>query len=165
MNGSSFAEVMARGGVVLADELAEFRRWKTPGVPDEVPAPPPIVTPDDAATQLRELQYGIERILQDRDFVLVRITDPNLLPQYTSTRVDGVLHVQVGTEAADIEIAFGRTAHGEYIIPWSSAMLEDAFERGDAWLIAPEEIHFCATNTYSYGDTKTFIVCTPTGAV
>ncbi len=94
----------------------------------------------------------------------MRITDPDLLAQYTNSRVEGLLRVQIGTEQADFPIVFGRTVLGEYIIPWSSDALEEALERCDAWLSAPEEIHFRAANVFSYGQDKAFIVCVAVGA-
>lgn len=164
--GQSIVEVMVRGGVVPENALAEFRRWKLPGVPAELPAPAPVDTPEQAAEALSELRAGVEQVLGDRELVLPRVTDPDLLAQYTSTRFEGMLHVETGTEQADFPLVFGRTARGEYIIPWSSDALEDVLERGEAWIIAPEEIHFSATNVFSYGQDKAFIVCTPapTGA-
>lgn len=165
MGGENIVEVMTRGGVVQEDQLAEFRRWRLPGVPEEpVPTPQPL-TLDEAASALRDLRQGIERVLQDRDFVRTRFTDPDLLAQFTNTRTEGSIHVVIGTESADIEIVFGRTTTGAYIIPWSSEALEDALERGDAWLVAPSEVHFYSTNTFSYGSTKAFIVCAPIGHV
>lgn len=162
----SIVEVMVRGGVVSADALAEFRRWKVPGVPAELPVPAPVDTLEEATAALIELRSGVERVLQDRDLVLPRVTDPDLLAQYTNTRFEGTLHVETGTEQADFQMIFGRTARGEYIIPWSSEALEDVLERGEAWIVQPEEVHFVSTNTFSYGPDKAFIVCIPavTGA-
>ena len=56
-------------------------RWKLPGVPHETPAAAPRDTPEQAAAALDALTTGIERVLQDRNFVLPRITDPDLLAE------------------------------------------------------------------------------------
>lgn len=170
-------EIMVKAGVVQPEQVAELQRWGLPTVGEGDPPPvtsgeyttprggPTAVAPlpaEQRATTLLELQMGLESALQDQSLILTRITDPTLVAQLRETRTQGVLHVREGELEADLPLLFGRSDRGEILIPWSSQALEEARDRGDAWLVQPELVFFCACNVYCHDDRKTFIACTPT---
>lgn len=152
----NFGDVLTRTGVIRDDQLAELRRWKVPGLPEA--GGPPVT---DLAP-LEEIRDGLEEVLQSKELVEVRVTDPDLIQQYLATQRQAILHAVAGTQEADFNINFGLHTNGSVILPWSSPALEEAIRRGDAWLaIDGQEVHFADATTYFYGEKKAFIVCTP----
>jgi len=164
MNALAVAAVNA--GLIDKVLLEEFRRWKAPiEIPDTLP---------DAPTTVEEAAAAIEEVLQSESFVLTRETDLEIFRQYMKTQTVGNLHVEIPVDpeaplglevtTADFQITFGKTAIGEFIIPWRSESIRQEMTNGMTYLLeqgvhAPYRVFFKDTREVYYGDTKAFMVC------
>jgi hypothetical protein len=69
---------------------------------------------------------------------------------------------------ADFSITYGRTAIGDYIIPWRSESIRQEMTNGMTYLTVEDppgalknRVFFKDTREIYYGDTKAFMVCSP----
>jgi hypothetical protein len=149
--GNEVVKVVQQAGLVEKDTVAELQRW---GSPIAVPPPGPEV-PVEIAPVL------IERAMQEQDFVQVRETDLEVLKQYLSTQEVGVLKLEdIRGNTERVDVMFGKTPHGEYIIPWIDEKITDLYSEhlvslhvddfGWVLLKDPRELY--------YGDRKVFTV-------
>lgn len=168
MNALAVAAVNA--GLIDKVLLEEFRRWKAPiEIPDTLPEPP---------TTVEEAAAAIEEVLQSESFVLTRETDLEIFRQYMKTQTVGNLHVEIPADpeaplglevtTADFQVTFGKTAIGEFIIPWRSESIRQEMTNGMTYLLVEDppsalmnKIFFKDTREVYYGDTKAFMVCSP----
>lgn len=157
---SPLTQAVLKSGLITEKQLAEFRRW---GVPIELPEklPPPPKTIEDAAS-------AIEEALESEGLVMSRDTDLDILHHYLRTQRPGHLHVEIPNEdvtlesSADIQVSFGCTPVGEYILPWNSESITSELTNGFTYLeVDGEKIFFESARDLFYGRHKAFIVCRP----
>jgi hypothetical protein len=158
------ATAVLKAGILPEETLAEFRRW---GHQIELPTAPPPRKPE-------EVVQAIEEALQEQGLVLTRETDLGAVNFYLQTSLPGVLHVVLGegddTLETDIPCTFGVTPMGEYIIRWHSESIEEVMTNGRTHLLLdakssdglPYKVFFNRMREVFFGDTKAFIICTPT---
>lgn len=160
MNALAMAAIKA--GLIDKDMLEEFRRWKAPiDIPEELPEPPKTI---------EEAAAAIEEALQGEGLVVTRETDLEILQQYLTKQRVGKLHVEVPKEAghefitteADFDIVYSSSLTGEYIIPWQGDNIRSEMTNGLTYLLIDDEkVFFKDIREVFYGDTKAFMVCTP----
>lgn len=156
------AEAAIKTGLIPAETLEEFRRWRAPiDIPEEVPEPPKT---------LEEAAEGIRQVLESQGYVLTRETDLNVLQQYLSSQTDGTLHVEVPKEAgdeftttqADFEVVYGKSMTGEYIFPWQGDNICSEMTNGLTYLSDGNgmKVFFKEVREIFYGEVKAFMLCT-----
>jgi hypothetical protein len=151
----SIAAAVAHSGLLSKEALAEFKRWGF-----VIDAPEIILEKPEDVVQV------LEEALQDEGLVLIRETDFEAVESYIRGQTVGTLHVVVeGADedlSSDIECSFGLLATGEYIIRWYSESIEDVMTNGKTYLeVKGEKVFFVRCRELFFGDTKSFIVCTP----
>lgn len=110
-------KVVQQAGLVGQDTVIELRRWGSPVIASSS-------GPDISADIVPLL---IERAMQEQDFVQVRETDLEVLKQYLNTQDVGMLRLEdIRGNVDGVNIIFGKTAQGEYIIPWIDETVTDA---------------------------------------
>lgn len=159
---SPITTAVLKSGLIHPSYLNEFKRWGAPiEIPEDMPTSPPK-TLDEAAV-------AIEEALQSEGQVLTRETDLEVLRQYLETQVSGVLHVEIDGESsssfADIPVSFGLTRTCDYIIPYKSESILDEMTNGLTYLRGQGDggpkVFFSAVRELFFGETKTFMLCTP----
>jgi hypothetical protein len=149
------ARIAVRSGIVSPDMTAEFRKWgyflDSPGG-----ANPPPATKEEFVQQ-------VEEALESEDLVMVRETDLAALEQYLTTQKLGKIVVIENGEAVKFDITYGRTTTGEYIIAWRGEAISELITNGYTYLLESDDtqIFFTKVRDLFFGDTKSFIVCTP----
>lgn len=145
-------------GLLDKQVLSEMRRW---GVDIDEPFNTPKRSPEEIAAV-------IEEALQSEGYVLTKETDLEALRQYLSTNRRGMLHVGLlrddDMQEIDVEVSYGKTSLGDYIIGWRSEAIEDVMTNGVTYLIEDgHRVYFHAIRELFFGDVKAFMVCTPIG--
>lgn len=161
MNPLSAAVLQA--GLIDPEMIEEMKRFKVPIDFEEVPqAPAPV-----SAEQVTLL---LEEALQSEDMVLSRETDLQILRQYLSTIRRGLLHIEIEPDpedttsitATDIDVTYGRTALGEYIIGWRSSSIEEMLSNGRTYLNEDDKrIYFTNARELFFGKERAFLICQP----
>lgn len=160
---SPITQAVLKSGLITKDQLAEFRRWKAPiDLPVDIPDPPKTL---EAAAS------AIEEALESEGFIISRDTDLDILQYYLRTQRHGRLHVEIPTDditvesVADIEVTYGMTPIGEYILPWASESIAEAMTNGLTFLALLGEpfthVFFSEARELFYGQHKAFIICRP----
>lgn len=157
---SPLTVAILKSGLISPAALAEFRRWKTIDLPEELPV---------IAEGLEQVAQSLASALEGDGLVISRETDLDILKQFLDTQRQGNLHVEIYREDvtedtdADISISFGITPLGEYIIPWRSESIVAELTNGFCYLDAPgiERVFFAGVRELFYGDHKAFMVCVP----
>lgn len=143
-------------GLVNKGQLDEMKRW-SPAIDAEAEAEPPM--PLEQAAEI------INEAIQSEGYVLLRETDLEVVRQYAATARTARLHIQVGDEPADstdVEVTFGKTSLGEYIIAWRSESIKDAMVNGMTFLDdGPARVFFQDVRELFFGQQKAFMVCVP----
>jgi hypothetical protein len=156
-----------KAGLLTPEMLKEFKRF-SPVVDREAETGEPMGLEDAAAL--------IEAAIQSEQYVLLRETDLEIVRQYADTARRSVLHVEHDGEVSDIEVSYGRTPIGEFIIPWRSESIRDMLTNGQtylvvaatevrAWLPDPYQaegqvrIFFKDVREVFFGEQKAFMVC------
>lgn len=148
-------QAVLRAGLVNENQLAEMKRWAPPSLdPDAVVEEPKTL--EEAATLVSEA-------LQSEGYVLMRETDLAVLKQYVETMQRSILHlVPDESSEGDIDVTFGRTPLGEYIIPWRSESIRDMMTNGVSYLIdGGHRVFFNDVRELFFGPEKAFMVCKP----
>lgn len=146
--------VILQSGIVDQEILAEISKWRMPvDIPSDLPPPPKT---------LEELVSRLEEALESEGMVLVKETDLSALHEYLRTQTQGVLHVETDVHEADINISYGQTIDGRYLIPWrGESIQEEMTDRATFLRTAHGEVHFAQVSSLFYGDVQAFMVCTP----
>jgi hypothetical protein len=162
----SIAQAVVQSGLLSEETLAEFRRWGHP-----IEAPPPI------PKSLDEVVLAIEQALQEEGLVVTRETDLEAVATYLTEQRSGVLHVVLGEGAerveTDIPCSYSYSKMGDYLIRWHADSIEEVLTNGETYLLAhsltlngspdvPDKVFFNRVREVFFGETKAFIVCTPT---
>ena len=155
---NELAKVIVRSGVLETSQLDELRKWKSPAVMESSDPGPDIQSAE-------ELARDIEQALQSKELVVMRATDLDVVPQFLRTQKQGLLHVTSGTEEAEFPYAFGRTPMGDYILPFTTDLVEEILTNNEGYLIDEgQAVHFSNVVVSYFGETKTFLICTPSKA-
>lgn len=148
-------KIILTSGLIPKEQLAQFQRWGFLP-PGPIPDMPVLDNPE-------QLVQRIEQALQNEELVVVRETDLESLNKYLSTMKPAILHVVLPNSIGDINVMYGLTELGEYILPWSADSLEDVMVNGETYLRDENgtRIFFSSARELFYGDVKAFIVCKP----
>jgi hypothetical protein len=152
---SVMTEAVLRAGLVTEKQLKEMKRWA-----------PPSLDPDAVAEEPKSLEEAATLIgdaLQSEGYVLMRETDLEAVRQYVETSNRSILHIELdGAEGQDIEVTFGKTPIGEYVIAWKSESIHDAMTNGLTHLRdGTANVFFRDVRELFFGATKAFMVCVP----
>lgn len=147
--------VVLRSGIVPEEKIAEMKKWGLIEESQESSYPPP----EDA----KQLIQQLDQALQDEDMVLIRETELESLSSYLSSQQVGMLYLfdpetEVGTE---VQVVYGRTKIGEYVLPWSSESIEIMLTNGSTHLVTAqdERVFFSTVRELFFGQQKSFVVC------
>ena len=151
--GQEVVKTVLQAGLVEDSTVSELRKWGAP-LPQK---------PEGPEVPAEVVPLAIERAIQDSDFVQIRETDLAILPQYLHTQTTGKLHYELldGTVGV-IDITYGKTRMGEYIIVWDGDNISEEITSGIIHLVVDgAEIYFKDVRELFYGEYKAFIICTP----
>lgn len=160
---TSLAIAALRAGLIAPHFLQEFRRWGAPiEVPENAPSSPPKT--------VEEAGSLIEETLQSEGYTIARETDLEALQQYLATQVQGTLHVEFFSDnpteetQADVEVSYGLTPLGEFILPWKGESIAGELTNGSCYLEGPNlpgvRAYFTNVRELFFGEQKAFMVCT-----
>jgi hypothetical protein len=149
------AEAVTEAGIVDRAALAELQRWGLP-----------VTVPDDS--RRADLEGAVQKIqaaLEARDSVEVRLTDLDVFSEYLATEKKARLRLVAGEKSGELEVSFGLSRHGEYIVPWKAAGIEEIIANGRSCLIdGRRKIYFKGVRELYFGGKKAFMVLTRAGA-
>lgn len=155
-------------GIIDENMLREVRRFGAPIEPSEAETPVPPRTAEEAAMLLEEA-------LQSEGLVLTKETDLEVLRAYTQTNRRGLLHLEVDAgfelgesveSTSNIDVSFGQTKTGDYIIPWFADSIAEMMTNGRTYLIddalkGDQKVYFSVVRELYFGNVKSFMVCVP----
>lgn len=155
---SPLTAAVLKTGLLDPAMLAEMRRFRVPIDLEAVPDPKP--------QSVEEITEILEQALQSEGLVITRETDLEILRQYGDTVQLGMLHIEVefdgAVQATDIEVSYGRTLTGDYIIGWKSESIQDMLANGRTYLVEKgRHIFFGDARELFFGERKAFLVCAP----
>lgn len=147
-------QIVVDAGLIEAGTLVELQRWGAP-VPDPIPITvDPVLIPS-----------LIENAMQREEYIKIRETDLEILHQYLKTQAPGRFFVgsMDGGEAVSVDVVFGKTLLGEYIIPWQTGgQFVDIVTTQGSYLSTPEgDIRFKDARDLYYGYSAAFAICIP----
>lgn len=149
---SKIVEVVQQAGLVESETVDELRRW---GAPIKRPSPGPDMPPEIVPSL-------IDRAMQEEEFVKVKETDLEVLRDYFRTQRPGELKMETPDGSVEFaEVSFGKSAMGEYIIPWVDENIMDVM--GDclvslSWPDMPASVQLKNPKELYYGDRKMFVI-------
>jgi hypothetical protein len=143
-----------KSGLISQAQLAEMKRF-SPTIDQEAEVGEPVSL--EVAAQL------LEEAFQSEQYVLVRETDLEVVRKYAETAKSGMLHVEVSEEQkADIEVTYGKTTLGAYIIAWKSESIAEALTNGLTYLVeGSTKVFFKEVRELFFGEQKAFMICVP----
>jgi hypothetical protein len=141
-------------GLITPEMLREIKRFS------------PVIDPEaetEEPKDLAEVVALIDTALQSEQYVLVRETDLEVVRQYAETVVrQARLHIEHEEEKSDVEVSYGKTALGEFIIAWKSESIRDMLTNGRTYLVVDDtHVFFKDVRELFFGEQKAFMVCTP----
>lgn len=149
---SELTKAVALSGAIDPDMLREFTKWR---LPVELPEGDFYDSPEEAIE-------AIEYALTGSDQVEVRTTDLDSLKQFLRTKRKGKLHLTTSKGSGTIDIEFGVSAMGEYIIPWNADSIAEIMSNGESYILDVRRKVFVTDVTELYfGGNKAFMLCTP----
>lgn len=149
---SELTKAVALSGAINTEMLAELSHWR---LPIDLPEGDPFESPEEAIAAIEEAMTGSEQ-------VEIRTTDLDVLKQYLRTKRKGKLHLAASRGSGTIDIEFGVTVLGEYIIPWNADSIVDIMTNGESHILDVRRKVFVTSVVELYfGDNKAFMLCTP----
>lgn len=154
---SQLTNIILKAGILSPEALDELRRWRLPvgdaeplGEYETVPTP-------------QSISASIAEAIEGEGYVLTRETDLEAIPQYLQTMQPALVHVVMEDgEQAEFEAQVGKTASGDWIMPWRSETITDLLTNGETFLkVKGKRIYFSQARELFYGQQKAFVVCTP----
>jgi hypothetical protein len=153
-------EAVLKAGLLGENALREMKKFSVSIDPDAKSEDPKDL--DTAATI-------IASAISEEGYVMVRETDLEILHQYAESARRGRLHLEIdsdvepsGITSTDLDITFGKSKMGEYLIAWRSESIEDMLTNGRSYLqVDDQRIFFGRIRELFYGDTKAFLACYP----
>ena len=145
-------QAVLKAGLISPEQLAEMKRI-SPIIDKEAELGDPV--------DLEMAAKIVEDAMQSEQYVLMRETDLEALKQYAETSAIGILHIEVDDSAGDIEVTYGRTPMGEYIIAWKSESIAGMMTNGRTYLAVDinTNVFFKDVRELFFGDQKAFMVC------
>jgi hypothetical protein len=142
-----------KAGIVSPDMLKEMQRFN-PGLKQVEAAETPV--------DLETAANLIVAALNSEEYVLVRETDLEAVRQYLSTTQTGLLHLDTGQQDTDLDVTYGTTKLGEYIIAWTNESIQEMMTNGLSYLeVDGKHVYFKDVRDLFFGDQKAFMVCVP----
>lgn len=143
-------------GLVSREQIEEMKRWSPVlEAADLSDTSTPAASPDEALALINEA-------LHSEGYAVVRETDLEVIHQYAATATRGTLHLEVDDQQTDVEVLFGKTALGEYVIAWHSESIKDAVVNGASFLRDGDAVvFFHDVRELFFGTHKAFMVCIP----
>lgn len=143
-----------KAGLVSPSMLKEMKRFSSTIDPEAEPEEP---------KSLEEAVKLIDDALQSEQYVLVRETDLEIVRQYAETVRTTALHVEVDDGMkSDMDVTYGKTPIGEYIIAWKSESIRDMMTNGLTYLVEEgAHVFFKDVRELFFGEQKAFMVCVP----
>lgn len=156
---SQLTEIILKAGILSPEALSELKKWRLP-VGDVDPS---SLSEFSAPPTPKSISEAIATAIEDEGYVLTRETDLEAIPQYLETMKPAVLHaVLEDGETAEFEVHVGKTATGDWIMPWRSETITDILANGETYLRhGGKRIYFSQARELFYGQRKAFVVCTP----
>lgn len=150
---SDLTKAVALSGAIDVEMLREFSKWK---LPVDVPNGDELYeSPEEAIAAIEDAMTGSEQ-------VEIRTTDLDVLKQFLRTKRKGKLYLTTSKGSGTIDIDFGVSAMGEYIIPWSADSIIDIMTNGESHVLDVRRKVFVTEVTELYfGGNKAFMLCTP----
>lgn len=149
---SELAKAVVLSGAIDAGMLQEFTRWR---LPVEIPSDDLYESPEEAIEAIEEAMTGSEQ-------VEIRTTDLDVLKQFLRTKRKGKLHLTTSKGSGTIDIDFGVSTMGEYIVPWNADSITDIMTNGESYIMDVRRKVFVADVIELYfGGNKAFMLCTP----
>ena len=156
-------EAVLRAGLLSPERLQEMKRFS------------PVLDREAETEDPKELVQAaalVETALSSAQMVLVRETDLEVLRVYAESVRPGTLRLVTADEILDVDVTYGRTALGEYIIAWRSESIKELLVNGATSLIEPcrrcppgctqlQCVFFKDVRELFFGDQKAFMVCVP----
>ncbi len=140
-----------KAGIVSPEMLKEMQRFN-PGLKEAHASETPV--------DLETASSLIVSALNSEEYVLVRETDLEAVRQYLATMRGGLLHLDTGEQNTDIDVSFGKTKLGEYVIAWTSESIEQMMTNGLSYLVEDDKrVFFKDVRDLFFGDQKAFMVC------
>jgi hypothetical protein len=139
-----------KAGLISPAQLQEMKRIS------------PVIDPEAEVQDPVPLDLAVKYIrdaLESEEYVLIRETDLEVLRQYTQSVQKGTLRI----DGIDIDVSFGKTKLGEFIIPWISASISEYMTQPTTWLMVEgaDKTYFRDVRELFFGEQKAFMVCMP----
>jgi hypothetical protein len=155
-----FTDAVLKSGIITPAMLREMKRFSAV-IPRDAEVSEPV--PLDLAVQY------IADAMQSESLVLVRETDLTALKQYSDTALPGILWVG----DTPIDVTYGRTPLGEYIVAWKGESIAEMLTDPSTYLVPGEgtvkvgegshNVYFKDVRELFFGGQKAFMVCIPHG--
>lgn len=153
-------EAVLKAGLIDENTLAEMKRMS------------PVIDRDAVTEAPKDLETAgnfIADALESDGYVRVRETDLEAVRQYIDTAKRGILHLaaQVTQEndepvltETDIEVTYGTTPLGDYIIAWQADSIAAMMTNGLTHMrIDGRSVYFKDARDLFFGKQKAFMVC------
>lgn len=149
---SELTKAVTLSGAIDTEMLREFAKWKLPVE----------VLNDDLYDSPEEAIEAIEEAMTGSDQVELRTTDLDALKQFLRTKRKGKLHLTTSKGSGTIDVEFGVSAMGEYIVPWNADSIAEIIMNGESYILDVRRKVFITDVTELYfGGNKAFMLCTP----
>jgi len=156
-------QLIAKSGLIPTEMLSQFYKWK---MVDDVGKIDPPTTAQDLIDRIADA-------LENDGMALVRETDIDIVRRYFDTQQIAQLVISTNDDppqSTTFEVAFGSSLTGEIIFPWrgdsvanlmTNGLTHLLIERKVSGLKVVQAIYFCDVKEAYFGETKSFMICTP----
>lgn len=149
---SKLTEAIALSGALDQAMLGEILKWRLPAT---VPEGEPYTTADEAVAAIEDAQSSYDQ-------VEIRVSDPDALRHYMTTRKPGKLRVVMEDATSTFDWEYGVTPMGDYILRWNDGTNTDVLCNGETCLLdGKRKVFFGRVQDLYFGDQRMFILCTP----
>jgi hypothetical protein len=149
---SDLTKAVLMSGAIDSGMLQELSKWK---LPIDTVEDKPYESPE-------EVIAAIEEALTGADQVELRTTDLDILKQYFRTCRPGKLVLNTEGGNGEIDIRFGVSSMGEYIIPWNAdSIVEFILDKESYLLDVRRKVFMSEVQELYFGPDKVFMLCTP----
>ena len=149
---SDLAKAVSLSGAINSEMLRELAHWR---LPIDLPEGDPFESPEEAIAAIEDAMTGSEQ-------VEIRTTDLDVLRQYLRTKRKGKLHLSASRGSGTIDIEFGVSVLGEYIIPWNADSIVDIMTNGESHILdVRRKVYVTDVTELYFGNSKAFMLCTP----
>lgn len=148
-----------KAGLISPEQLREMKRIS------------PVIDRTAEVSSPVDLELAakiVEDALESEQYVIVRETDLEAVRQYVETATTGILHLEADDKSTDLEVTYGRTPIGEFIIAWKSEGIAEMMTNGLTYLVVPGgpgpgllRVFFQDVRELFFGEQKAFMVCRP----